>query len=356
MILRRLKIPKFRFSSFSTSSTLHEESAAGLNGRLARLSSSAPPADLLAFYSRVSPSDRRHLNLSSFNYILEAMLADGRQMDAFRLINQLEGDGDVDGVKSTGFPDKSSFLILMRGLVEADVSGSLALAVDELFELMQKRYNILPDLEIWSLRIRAFLHPKFMNPITSVEPARIFYSEMIKEQLSPDALNELKSDLIITAVNRRLWAYSDWILKEMSINLNFILIDKIASSSGLFLDPSSIPVIRFLLKSQSISDSLILNSVGFNQNLLLFCWRQGKASADLALLALRFLLKNRPDKSNWWIETAEGCLQRELPRDFYVFDAEETRDRLSSTVQRIKCSPHDVKELEKEIIHQKLIT
>lgn len=67
-------------------STLHEESAAGLNGRLARL----PANELLAFHARLSASQRKLLNLASFNYVLAAMLQEGRQMDAFRLISELE--------------------------------------------------------------------------------------------------------------------------------------------------------------------------------------------------------------------------------------------------------------------------
>lgn len=355
---RPLILPSPFFSHFSTS-TLHEESAAGLNGRLARLASNSPPSDLLAFHSRLPASSLSLLNLQSFHYILEAMLADGRQMDAFRYIAQLEGQA------ANGFPDKQSFTILMRGLVEADVSGSLALAVDELFLLMQKRYNIQPDFTLWSLRIRAFLHHKYMNPSNpSLEPSRIFYSDLTGQSnnnssssLHPAALNDLNAELVITAVNRRLWSFSNWILTTSSSSLlNYIFIDKIASAATLFSDPASIPVIRFLLQlNPKIIDSIILNSIGFNLQLLLFCWRTGRSAADLALKPLNWLIKHLPHKSDFWIETAEGCLRREMPRDYYTLESEDARDRLASTIETVKCSDVHIKELENEIINQKLL-
>ena len=357
-------------SSAASSATLHEESAGGLNGRLARLSLSSSPADLLAFYNRLTVPDRSHLNLISFKYILTAMLADGRQMDAFRLINQLEASSSENG-----FPDKSSFLILMRGLVDADISGSLALAVDEIFELMVKGHNIPADLQAWSLRIKAFLHSKFMNNHNpALEPSRIFYKEMIQsmeleqardlDQQYIYALNELRTELIITAVNRRIWSFSEWMLSELAASspnsqaqqAHYIFIDKIASASGLFTDASSLPVIRYLLANNSSkTNSVLLNSIGFNQQLLLFCWRQGRSSADLAHLALRFLLRADPQRNNLWIDSAEGCLRRELPRDYYTFESDEARDRLTTTLNRIKCSESQIKDLEMEILHQKLL-
>lgn len=298
----------------------------------------------------------------------------------------------------------------MRGLVEADHSGSLALAVDELFELMQRRYGIQPDLPAWTLRIRAFLHPKFMNQTCpALEPARIFYNEMLETSNNTSnefnynsALNDLNAELIVTAVNRRLWTFSDWILtrpKEERLgsvgissiagattytgaNTNTttsstitttlstttpstapwassIFIDKIASAAGLFTDPASVPILRFLYNShppqtKSSTSSVLLNTVGFNRQVLLFCWRQGRATADLALKALRWLTKHEPAHMDWWIETAEGCLRREMPRDFYVLEMEESKERLAATVSRIKCADSHIKELEREILHQKM--
>ena len=86
--------------------TFHEESAAGLNGRLARLAHSNSPSELISFYSRLGPSSLGHLNLDSFNYILAAFLQNGQQMAAFKLINHLETRSDFPG-----FSDKNTFLI-----------------------------------------------------------------------------------------------------------------------------------------------------------------------------------------------------------------------------------------------------
>ena len=345
-------------SSFSTiiPPSLHEESAGGLNGRLVRLAHLHSPNDLLSFYSRLGASDRLLLNVDSFNYILGALLRDGQQMEAFRLIGQLEN-------QLPGVPDKCSFHVLMEGLVEADSSGSLALAVDELFELMRNKYKIQADLEAWGLRIRAFLHSKYLNSSApTLEPARIFYREMLVDYQSTRpassfnfdaALDELRADLVVTAVNRRVWGFAEWMLTEMSA-LNFRF-DKIANASSLFTDAASIPILRHLIGTGNIPNSHLIDSFGFNRQLLLYCWRQGRISADLALTALKFLLRACPDRAEFWLETAEGCLRRELPRDFYVFEAEETRERMMNTVQRIKCSESTWKQLEQEIINQKLL-
>ena len=110
-----------------------------------------------------------------------------------------------------------------------------------------------------------------------------------------------------------------------------------------------------LANNSSKTNSVLLNSIGFNQQLLLFCWRQGRSSADLAHLALRFLLRADPQRNNLWIDSAEGCLRRELPRDYYTFESDEARDRLTTTLNRIKCSESQIKDLEMEILHQKLL-
>ena len=346
-------------SSFSTNFSLHEESAGGLNGRLARLAHlHSSPADLLSFYTRLGPADRLLLNVDSYNYILGAMLRDGQQMEAFRLIGQLEA-------QLPGFPDKSTFHVLMDGLVEADSSGSLALAVDELFELMRNKYKIEAGLDAWGLRIRAFLHSKYLNSAQpALEPARIFYREMLldsavvaktKTHSFQAALDETRADLVVTAVNRRIWGFAEWMLAEMS-SPNFRL-DKIANASGLFTDPASIPILRHLTSSSNRSndDDDLVNSFGFNRQLLFFCWRQGRIASDLAVSSLKFLLLSCPQHAEFWLQTAEGCLRRELPRDYYVFEAEETRDRMMNTVQRVKCSESSWKQLEQEIMHQKLL-
>ena len=340
---------------FSHAPTFHEESAAGLNGRLARLAHSNSPTDLISFYSRIGPASLAHLNLDSFNYILSAFLRDGQQMTAFKLISQLEQRGDLPG-----FPDKSTFVILMTGLVEADTSGSLSSTVDELFELMQKRYKIKPDLTCWSLRIRSFLHSKFLNPSNpSLEPSRIFYHDMLAkiDHLNTYEVNEFRADLVVTAVSRRLWSFADWILTELPTSSQ-LFHDKIANSSGLFVDSSSIPILRYLIKCQltrTTSTDSIINSLGFNRKLLLYCWRQGRFTSDLAIHALRFLTFNAPSQSDWWLETAEGCLHRELPRDYYFFETEEAKDRLINSIHRLKCQESEIKEFEQEIIHQKLL-
>ena len=167
------------------------------------------------------------------------------------------------------------------------------------------------------------------------------------------ALDELRADLVVTAVNRRVWGFAEWMLTEMSA-LNFRF-DKIANASSLFTDAASIPILRHLIGTGNIPNSHLIDSFGFNRQLLLYCWRQGRISADLALTALKFLLRACPDRAEFWLETAEGCLRRELPRDFYVFEAEETRERMMNTVQRIKCSESTWKQLEQEIINQKLL-
>ena len=253
----------------------------------------------------------------------------------------------------------------MTGLVDADTSGSLAATVDELFEFMQKRYKIIPDLSCWSLRIRAHLHSKFLNPSApSLEPARIFYHEMLSTfPNSHDELNELRADLVVTAVSRRLWSFANWILTEWpssSATLSFQ--NKIANASGLFLDASSVPILRFLVKNNQKQTQLhrrdldsIIHSHGFNQQLLLFCWRQGRFTSDLALHALRTLCALAPNRIDWWLETAQGCLNRELPRDFYSFEAEEAKDRLIALIHRLKCQEAEIKEFEQEILHQKLL-
>ena len=363
--LKTLRLPVLSFalpfSSLTNSvpPSLHEESAGGLNGRLARLAHLHSPSDLLAFYARLGASDRLLLNVDSFNYILGALLRDGQQMEAFRLIGQLEN-------QLIAFPDKMTFRVLMEGLVEADSSGSLALAVDELFELMRNKYKLPTDLDIWGLRIRAFLHSKYLNSTSiNLEPARIFYREMLSDYQSTKAaasfnyeaaLDELRADLVVAAVNRRIWSFAEWMLTEMSsISLR---LDKIANASGLFTESASIPILRHLTTTINTADSNnhLIRSFGFNQQLLLFCWRQGRISADLALVALKFLLQECPRHSQFWLETAEGCLRRELPKDFYVFDGEDTRERMLNTVQRVKCQESAWKQLEQEIIHQKLLS
>lgn len=359
-ILRNSVLRYFQRRFTSHSPTFHEESASGLNGRLARLAHSSSPSELISFYTRLGPASLAHLNLDSFNYIISAFLRDGQQMAAFKLISQLEQRTDMPG-----FPDKSTFTILMNGLVEADISGSLAATVDELFELMQKRYKIKPDLTCWSLRIRAFLHSKFLNPSTpNLEPARIFYHEMLTEAevytQNLHELNELRADLVVTAVSRRLWSFADWILTELPGSPPNLFNDKIANATGLFVDASSIPILRYLIKCQKqksthAHDDSIVNSFGFNQQLLLFCWRQGRFTSDLAFHALRFLISSDPNHTDWWIETAEGCFNRELPRDYFVFETEEAKDRLINLIHKLKCQESEIKEFEQEILHHKLL-
>lgn len=359
---RTQNLRRFVSRAFSHSPTFHEESAAGLNGRLARLAHSNSPSELISFYSRLGPASLAHLNLDSFNYILGAFLRDGQQMAAFKLISQLEQRTDFPS-----FPDKCTFSILMTGLVEADTSGSLAATVDELFELMQKRYKIQPDLNCWSLRIRAFLHSKFLNSsVPALEPARIFYRDMLAAFSNSNftyELNELRADLVVTAVSRRLWSFADWILSELSSSSSHLFHDKIANSTGLFLDSSSIPILRYLIKCQKTTPTTttkypndsIINSIGFNRQLLLYCWRQGKFTSDLAFHALRFLILNAPSHTDWWLETAEGCFNRDLPRDYSAFETEEAKDRLISLIHRFKCKESEIKDFEQEILHHKLL-
>lgn len=391
-------------SSSSSSSTLHEESAGGLNGRFARLSQSSSPSELLSFYSRLGPADRSQLNIDSFNYILLALFRSGQQIEAFKLISRLEEEGAAKNTTNyKAFPDRTSFNVIMEGLVEADNSGSLALAVDEIFNLMQEKYKIRADLQSWSSRIRAFLHAKYMSSSSSssslssallTEASRVFYREMLNElgpKLSIFALNELRADLVVTAVNRKLWSFSEWILfeelnemKRYDIisaiasnnntsntsndgtfdkdhqfrNLQFSLTwDKIANAAGLFHETASVPILRHLLHQTMPSDSII-KSVGFNQQVLLFAWRQGRLAADLASLALENLMK-LPQTSrtirNFWLSTADECLRRDMPRDFHVFDGDEGRERSISVMQRVKCDPKAVKELEETLINYKLL-
>ena len=201
--------------------TLHEESAGGINGRLAHYAHSSASAakDLVEFYAQLGVSDRSQLNVSSYNYILGALLQVGKQMEAFKFISDLESRIDKSE-SSLSFPDETSFLILMKGLVEADSSGSLALAVNEIFELMHRKYQFDLNLSAWSLRIRAFLHSKFIfsDPDTSVEPSRVFYREMMNYFSNCSSvnfgieLNNLRVELIVTAVNRRLWNFAEWMI------------------------------------------------------------------------------------------------------------------------------------------------
>lgn len=79
-------------------------------------------------------------------------------------------------------------------------------------------------------------------------------------------------------------------------------------------------------------------------------------AADLALTALRALIRVIPSHGPRWIETAQGCLQRQLPRDYYILDTDEARNRLLESVNRLKCPQADISALEEEIKHQKLMS
>lgn len=344
--------------------TLHEESAGGINGRFARMSQTNSPTELLTLYSKLSPSDLIHLNTISFNHVLEAMLQTGKQIEAFKLINDLERRPEHS------FPDKSTFKILMKGLVEADSSGSLALTVDEIFELMQKKYLIEPDLEAWNWRIRAFLHHKYTNsPTHPHQVSKVFYNQMYKAfpltSMSPHSIqemNELRADLVVTAVNRRLWSFAEWMFDELLLRDPYpdtAIWEKIANAAGLFTDPACIPIIRHLqdhiVNSLGTNANSVLNSVGLNTNILLFAYRQGRLASDLALHALRYLVKNWPEKMDWWVSTAEGCLRRSYPRDLECCEGDEARNKILGTIERVGCKEGDIREFEQYITHLKLL-
>lgn len=319
------------------SSTLHISSAGGINGRLAKLIGDGAYEQAIAFYEKSATSTPT--SPSTLNYLIEAYFKCDRHLDALKLARQLDNTLQIT-------PNRQTFVSLMRGLVEVDASGSLSLSVDELFQLMRRRYAIEADWETWLLRIQAFLHPKYSSEQTESTPAHIFYAQMLKELGDSGHLTTMKTELLITAINRRLWPFAEFMLRELSEGpSDFSIWQRISLAKGLFSDLASLPIVRELQRNARNT------SLALHQCFLNYAARQGRCAADVATKSLDTLLSIDSLNSQRYKRVAKRCLERTLPLDLETFDSSGQQvDRLLVLMERLRCPSFHLEQLSNKLL------
>lgn len=320
-------------------STLHASSAGGVNGRLAKLVGDGAYEQAIAFYEK--SAQEAPTSASTLNYLIEAYFKCDRHLDALKLARQLDHSQSV-------VPNRQTFVSLMRGLVEVDASGSLALSIDELFQLMRRRYGIEADWEAWLLRTRAFLHPKYSSEHSESTPAHIFYAQMMKELGNSGHLPSIKTELLITAINRRLWPFAEFMLQELKSDgsfADFSVWERISMAKGLFSDLASLPIVRELQrKSQSTS------SVALHQCFLNYASRLGRCASDVASRALSDLQTIDPQNTQRYRRVAARCLERILPLDLETLDSTGQQvDRVLALMERLRCPSGHLEQLQNKL-------
>ena len=334
-------------------STLHEQGAGGINGKLAQLIQNREYDSAITFFES-NPAVASAASTASLNYLLEAYFGRGRHLDAILLAKK------VDELQLK--PNLQTFNYLMKGLVSIDTAGTLALSVDEIFQVMSKRYGLTPDWQSWLFRIQAFLRPKFMTAHGMSESggaAKVFYEQMLLCQALPTdkaKLHEIQTELLVTAVNRRVWSFAEFMLGEIKTSASqgesflFPAWEQVCLAKGLFSEIGCVPVLRelqqFSLKlSQENLLASPLSSLSLHKNILIFATRQGRCCADLAFYSLNFLLRHDdPSNAALYSALAARVLSRTIPLDLEFFNAPDGEaDNLQasgflSLVEKFKCS------------------
>jgi hypothetical protein len=334
-------LPKCRKSLFST---FHEQGAGGINGKLAHFIQSREYESAISLFeaSPIVPN-----SISSLNYLIDAYFSRGRHMDAIILAKK------IDELQLS--PNLQTFNYLMKGLALVDTAGTLALSVDEIFQLMPGKYGIIPDWQSWLFRIQAFIRPKFMTaPHDNCAP-KLFYEQMRSRITERTKILQTQSELLITAVNRRIWSFAEYMLSEMKQNdadkgFLFPAWEQICLAKGLFSEIGCVPVLRELQQfSLQLSryGSLVspLSSINLHRNILNFAARQGRSCADLAFYSINFLLHQDAENSKIYLSLASRVINRTVPIDLEFFNASDMSatesviqiSGLLSLVEKLRC-------------------
>lgn len=361
----------------TTTATFHEQGAGGINGRLAQLIQDRDYDSVISFFESTATAtatpEPAMQSTATLNFLIDAYFNRGRHRDAILAAKRL------DSLALS--PNAQTFTLLLKGLVGVDSTGTLALTVDELFQFMTQKYGIVPDWQSWRYRIEAFLHAKFFNSSASslssasasasASPAIIFYEQMRQALPGQSAhLFQVQTDLLVSAVSRRLWSFAEFMLAEMESCAQTALAgqdeqlfpawERVCLTNGLFSDIGCTPVLRRLqqfslrLLARNCPLASPLVSLSLHRDLLAFAGKQGRVCADLAVHSLALLLERDPRRGDVYRALAGLALVRTVPRDveFYGSTAadgssdgsavapgkEQHVTRLLATAERVKCA------------------
>lgn len=179
--------------------------AGGYNGLLAKhFEYGNKPQSILFLHDEMNKAGVSK-NVTTYNYFISAYLSTKNVDGAYRQVYEMECRGLT--------PNVMTFEILMEGLLHMHSMGA---TIDELFELMQVKYNLIPSVSCWSARIVSWLKRKTEDrAIEAYELAR-------KENFQCKVSSSLHTTVLKKAVLRRCWKVVDAILPNIRIgNFSF---------------------------------------------------------------------------------------------------------------------------------------
>lgn len=125
----------------------HDITAGGYNGQLAAAyRSSLRATQIVEIMQTMRAAGERPTNTLTYNYLISAMLECKERRKAFDLLKEMEARGMQ--------PDLFTFELLLSDLSQ---EGGMAVTVDELFDLMWRRYKIAASSACWTARFRVWL-------------------------------------------------------------------------------------------------------------------------------------------------------------------------------------------------------
>ncbi len=338
-------LTKFQKSLFST---LHEQAGGGINGKLAQMIKGREYESIISFFES---NQCCQPTTTSLNYLIEAYFGRGRHLDAILLAKKF----DVLRL----LPNTQTFNYLMKGLVAADSTGTLALSVDEIFQLMTRKYGLDPDWQSWLYRIQAFIRPKFMASFDNSVP-KLFYGEMSTQIYDKTKLSEIQTELLVTAVNRRVWSFAEHMLWEMRKNnledaFLFPAWEEVCLAKGLFSELGCIPELREIQQfSKRLTENHFaaspLSSTALHKNILIFSSKQGRCCADLAFYSLNFLSRKDSKNIQLYSLLAQRTLSRTVPVDLESCpEADAQIPGLLSLAEKLRCPDEYIYKLKSAI-------
>lgn len=260
----------------------HSLAAGGYNGLLAKSFEYNRRPELLIQLHESMERAGISKNVTSYNYLISAYLGLKDVEGAYRQVYEMEYRGLT--------PNVMTFEVLMEGLCRLT---NTACTIDDLFAMMQVKYDLVPSVNCWQARLICWASQK------TQEQAISQYNTARQSSVYCKNSSKLHTSLLKTAVRRGCWRLVDAILPNIRIgSFAFANGDRalvpvkdlmdIWSYQRLFDEescPSNYEMIRFLV---SAMPQLTKSSY---TRLLYFATSEKVDAPDLAEIAMTGIIK-----------------------------------------------------------------
>lgn len=267
--------------------------AGGWAGQLARLWERGGHPERILECHRMMPKDTP-LTINCYNYIIGAHLRVGNRQEAYRLLEEMEERNQLT-------PNMVTFELLLDSFGR---SPGLERTVEEMFELMVRKYGLEPSAKCWLARLGCWLksgeRKRFIRLLGEGRRRSVdlredgdFYTGILRLAVSRGEWQLLEEEVLprihplkLLDAQKQRELLPSALFWQPEARLTAHQWESIWSLPPITASPHSLRLVRYI--HWQLEGLFEMDPVSW-QRLLLYAGECGQAASDLALMALKAL-------------------------------------------------------------------